>query len=182
MSTIDLFKLRSSFALHDVLTCFNGPFSHGLIDELGTALRYHLERRAVERSAILDVFAVYIELAQNVSNYVRKKGFLPGLPHAPDRAIIAILWDGERFAVAAGNVTMRDDAAELERRILELNGLDKDALRARYKQQRRAPRSPDSPGAGLGLLDIARRAAAPVLATRTPIDGSWEFFSIVVRI
>jgi hypothetical protein len=182
MSTIDLFELRNNFALHDVLTCFNGPFSHGLIDEFGLAVRQHLERRAVERSAVFDVFAVYVELTQNIANYVLAKGFVAGQPHAPDRAIVAILWDGERFAVAAGNVTMREDAAALERRILELNGLDKEALRQRYKEQRRAPHGPDSLGAGLGLLDIARRAAVPVLVTRTPIEGAWEFVSIVVRI
>ena len=35
MPTIDLFELRNNFALHDVLICFNGPFSHGLIEEFG---------------------------------------------------------------------------------------------------------------------------------------------------
>lgn len=182
MSMIDLFELRNSFAMHEVLTCFNGPFSHGLIDEFGMAVRQHLERRAVEHSAVLDVFAVYVELAQNVTNYIVRKGFVPGQPHHPDRAIIAILWDGERFAVAAGNVALHEDAAELERRILELNGLDKEAQRQRYKAQRRAPRDPDRLGAGLGLMDIARRTSLPVMVTRTPIEGQWEFFSILVRI
>ncbi len=182
MPSIDLFELRNHFNLHHVITCFNGPFSHGLIEEFGVAVRRHLEQRAAEHSAVLDVFAVYVELAQNVRNYVATKGFAPGQTHHPDCAVIAILWDGERFAVGAGNVVKREDAAGLEGRISELNGLDKDALRRRYKEQLRAPRPAGSRGAGLGLLDIARRAAMPMLVARTPLTGEWEFISILARI
>jgi hypothetical protein len=182
MPTIDLFELRNTFAMHDVLTCFNGPFSHGLIEEFGVAVRRHLEQRATEHSALLDVFAVYVELAQNVRNYVATKGFTPGQPHNPDCAIITILWDGERFAVAAGNVVARADAVGLAARISELNALDKEGLRLSFKKQLRAPRPAGSLGAGLGLLDIARRAGAPLTFTRTPLAVDWEFFSILVRV
>ena len=182
MPTIDLFELRNNYAMHDVLTCFNGPFSHGLIEEFGLALRQHLEQRSTERSALFDVFAVYVELAQNVRNYVITKGFVAGQPHNPDCAIITILWDGERFAVAAGNVVAQEDAAVLEARISELNGLDREQLRLRFKEQLRATRPVGSLGAGLGLLDIARRAVAPLAVTRTALSPEWEFFSILVRI
>lgn len=182
MPTIDLFDLRNNYGMHDVLTCFNGPFSHGLIEEFGMALRQYLEQRATERSALFDVFAVYVELAQNVRNYVLTKGFIPGQPHNPDCAIITILWDGERFAVAAGNVVTHEDAAVLEARICELNGLDREGLRHRFKEQLRATRPAGSLGAGLGLLDIARRAVAPLDVKRTVLSHEWEFFSILVRI
>ncbi len=63
-----------------------------------------------------------------------------------------------------------------------MNGLDKEALRRRFKEQLRAPHQAGSPGAGLGLLDIARRAAMPLLLARTLLTGEWEFVSILVRI
>lgn len=182
MQTIDLFELRNNFALHDVLICLNGPFSNGLIEEFGVAVRQHLEQRAAAPSALLDVFAVYVELTQNVRNYMIKMGFHPGQPHNPDCATVSILWDGERFAIAAGNVALQEDAAALEGRIRELNGLDKDGLRRQFKAQLREPRPADSLGAGLGLLDIARRAIAPMTITRTPLGGEWEFISILVRL
>ncbi|MEI7892773.1 MAG: SiaB family protein kinase [Myxococcales bacterium] len=182
MQSIDLFKLRTDFARHEVLTCFNGPFSHGFIEEIGVAVRQHLEQQKVESSAVFDVFAVYIELAQNVKNYVAHKAFVPGMAENPDRAIITILWDGDRYAVAAGNAVAQDDGAALERRIVELNGLDKTSLRKRYKEQLRAPHAPENVGAGLGLLDIARRASGPLLHARSPLDAALEFFSILVRI
>lgn len=182
MSSIDLFELRNHFARHDVLTCFSGPFSHGLIEEFGAALRQHLERRAAEHSAVFDVFSVYIELAQNIRNYVQTRGFGPGQPHDPDCAVMTILWDGAHYAVGAGNVVTSADAAALAARIDALNGLDKEALRRSYKAQLRAPRLAGSLGAGLGLLDIARRSAQPITVARTPLPGPFEFLSILVRI
>ena len=74
------------------------------------------------------------------------------------------------------------DAAGLAGRIDELNGLDKRTLRRRFKEQLRAPHQAGSRGAGLGLLDIARRAAPPMLLARTPLTGEWEFVSLLVRI
>lgn len=182
MPNIDLFELRSTFARSHVLTCFNGPFSHGLVEEFGAALRHHLESREAERSAVLDVFAVYVELAQNVRNYLASQGFAPGPPYHPDCAIISILSDDGRYAVGAGNVALRLDAARLEGRIAELNGLDRATLRQRYKAQLRVPHPSGSPGAGLGLLEVARRAAPPIGFNRTLLTDDWDFISILVRI
>ncbi len=182
MPNIDLFELRGALARYHVLTCFNGPFSHGLIEEFGVALRHHLEQRAAEHSTVLDVFAVYVELAQNIRTYLDARAFAAGPPHHPDCAIIGILWDGEHFAVGAGNVALRADAAALEGRIAELNGLDRDGLRRAYKAQLRVPHPPGAPGAGLGLLEVARRAALPLGVSRARLTDDWDFISILVRI
>ncbi|WZB74448.1 DUF6272 family protein [Achromobacter insuavis] len=57
-------------------------------------------------------------------------------------------------------------------RIQQLAALDKAALKAEYKTQLHKPRTPGvASGAGLGLIDIARRAGAPLEASLTPAAG-----------
>ena len=69
MDHADVYSLRETYNQKNILLCFNGPFSQGLIEEIGLALRRHLQSEAVTSSAALDVFAVYIELAQNIREY-----------------------------------------------------------------------------------------------------------------
>lgn len=70
------------------------------------------------------------------------------------------------------------------RRIAELATLDKAALKAAYKTQLHKPRDPGAAsGAGLGLIDIARRAGAPLRASLSPsAQAGWDFFSLSVEI
>ena len=69
MDHSDLYLLRETYNQKDILLCFNGPFSQGLIEEIGNALKHHLQKEAASTSSALDVFAVYIELAQNIREY-----------------------------------------------------------------------------------------------------------------
>lgn len=52
-------------------SCFNGPVTAPLIEEIGTALRKHMEGLEELPSAVADVFSVYIEMAQNIRRYAQ---------------------------------------------------------------------------------------------------------------
>lgn len=77
-----------------------------------------------------------------------------------------------------------EDGRSLVARIQRLAELDKAALKAEYKTQLHKPRTQGvASGAGLGLIDIARRAGAPLEASLTPAAGEGRaFFSLSVVI
>ena len=55
---MDLYNLRKQFDESGMMMCFNGPFSHSIIEEIGTALRNYLAAENIAKAAVLDVFAV----------------------------------------------------------------------------------------------------------------------------
>jgi hypothetical protein len=55
------------------MLCFNGPFTATLIEEIGKALRNHMEGLQESPSSVSDVFSVYIELTQNIRRYTLLK-------------------------------------------------------------------------------------------------------------
>lgn len=63
---LDLFALREEFNRQQIMLCFNGPISRSLIEEIGNALREYLKADHAAPSAAMDVFAVYIEMTQNI--------------------------------------------------------------------------------------------------------------------
>lgn len=180
MDHADLYKLRETYSTKHMLLCFNGPFSQGLIEEIGHALKKYMGSEAASSSASLDVFAVYIEIAQNIQHYAAEHGY----NEADASATVVISRDeAGHYEVSAGNIVELADGEALAGRVEALAGLDKAELKAAYKTQLRKPREENAGGAGLGLLDIARKSSVPCSCSLHPVDdGTRYFFSLRVVI
>ena len=185
MEHADLFRLRETYNSQQIMLCFNGPFSQGLIEEIGSALRRHMEAEVVDSSisssAARDVFAVYIELTQNIQHYSQLQNY----NDADASATVVIGRDDDgRYVISAGNVIENTDAPAIIERVNELAIMDKTQLKAVYKEQLRRPVAEGSKsGAGLGLIDIMRKANAPVSCSLYPLKSQTQsFFSLCVII
>ncbi|MFA6506741.1 MAG: SiaB family protein kinase [Treponemataceae bacterium] len=175
----NLAALQRSFSEQGILMCFNGSFTHGIIEEIGTAIRRYLEGEKLTSGSITDVFAVYIEQTQNVKNYLERRRFAP---EARNAAVIVIGNAGGMYQVCSGNTIAHSDIEELTSRLETVNSLDKTGLRKFYKERIREPHDPASPSAGLGLIDIARRASTKLEYSFQTIDEEYSFFSLSVSV
>lgn len=176
MDTIDLFAMRERFNDQQIMLCFNGPISRSLIEEIGNALRNYLSADHAHPSAAMDVFAVYIEMTQNISHYARVRGWT----EQESGATVVVSRDADgHYVVSAGNLVEQADGEALIDAVNQLAGLDKAALKSAYKEQLRKPRDAEkTSGAGLGLIDIARKASQPLQASLRPVNGGRCFFSL----
>lgn len=179
----NLLELKKTLEDANILICFNGPFSQSIIEELGNAVRRYLSHDQMESAVLMDVFAVYIEQTQNIRNYARRRAALGDTNPAYEMATVLIGRDGDRHIVASGNVVHVDDAGALATAIDELNGLDRQALRARFKEQSRKPAATEvGRGAGLGLIEIARKTSGPIQHKIHAISEQHVFFQIIAAI
>jgi len=179
---MDLFEIKEQLRGAGILVSFNGSFSHSLIEELGTAVKKYLESAEAKPSAMMDVFSVYIEAAQNVRNYSERR-LAAGAGKADLEAnILVIARRNEHYEISAGNTIDAADVPALTERLGRLADMDKAGLKALYKEQLRRERAPGEDGAGLGLIEMARRASEPLRYGFTPIDGGLSYFSLTVVI
>ncbi|MDR9438682.1 MAG: biofilm regulation protein kinase SiaB [Halomonas sp.] len=177
---MDLLSMRESYQRDRVMLCFNGPISRSLIEEIGKALRNYLDTQQATPSAAMDVFAVYIEMTQNIRHYARRQGY----DDTQASATVAIAQNGEgHYQVSAGNLVELADGERLVSMIEALAPLDRAELKAAYKQQLRCPRGAKrESGAGLGLLDMARKASRPLQASLQALPDGQGFFSLTATI
>jgi len=177
METQDLLVLREHYNRQRIMLCFNGPISRSLIEEIGNALRNYLTAEQAQPSAAMDVFAVYIEMTQNIRHYATSKN----LSDSQASGTITISREQDHYIINAGNVVDIADGEALLQRIHHLAGLDKTGLKALWKTQMRQPRQAGaSSGAGLGLIDMARKASQPLAASFNRLDDHSGFFSLQV--
>lgn len=180
MNASDLYALRQRFNQDRTLLCFNGPISRSLIEEIGNALKNYLEVEQARPAEAMDVFSSYIEMTQNIRQYALHHNY--GDSDAAATVVIARDPQG-RYVVTVGNRVEITDGQRLVDRVKELALMDKAELKAIYKAQLRQPRDPSATtGAGLGLIDLARRATAGIEATLSPHGDGRGFFSLSVVI
>jgi len=177
---MDLLSMRESYQRDRIMLCFNGPISRSLIEEIGKALRNYLDTQQATPSAAMDVFAVYIEMTQNIRHYARQRGY----DEAQASATVAVARDAEgRYLISAGNLVELADGERLVRAVEALGPLDRAELKAAYKQQLRRPREAEGgSGAGLGLLDMARKTSRPLQASLQPLPDGQGFFSLTATL
>jgi len=176
---MQLCELRNEFNKSNILMCFNGPCYHGIIEELGIAVRNHLEGENSSKGVLVDVFAVYIELAQNVRNYISLNKI-----NKPEivSSIMTIGRNEEKYSVSSGNIVLNKDVEKLCSRVNELNDMTYEEVKKNYRKQMRSDVTPGALGAGLGLLDIAKRSTEKMTYTVSDFDETSKFFTLTAHI
>lgn len=179
---IDLVNLQSTFRESGILICFSGHFSQGIIEEMSEAIRSHLENFDASKSEAYCVIAVFVEQTQNIKNYSSRQGNPASKEFIDASGIVIIGKNSDGFYINAGNPICNRDIAALQARLERIASMDKAALKQFYKEQMNAPFDPATGGAGLGLIDIARKASRPIEYSFKPYGDNYHFFSINVTV
>lgn len=185
MKSLNLWELRQQLDAANILICFNGPLSQSIIEQLGLAVKRHLEAETLNEGLLYDVFAVYIEQSQNIQNYTALKAAQGAVGGAAryDAATIAIgRVEPDHYLVTSGNPVAKADIPALTQMLDELAGLDAEGLKARFREQRRRPRGEGSSNAGLGLIDMARKSSRPLEYQVREMDEHTAYFHLIAVI
>lgn len=178
----DLLEIQQALRKQGILISFSGRFSQAVIEELGDAVKRYLETEATSQNETYNVFSIFIEQTQNIKNYgsSHEEGSAGSL--MAGSGIVTIGKTSEGYFVSSGNLIENKDAQCLKARIEALSGLDKTALKKLYKEQLKKELPPGSTGAGLGLIDMAKRSSRPLEFSILPRDEQFSFFTLKVHV
>lgn len=162
-----------------IVFSFTGYVSEGILFALGEALKQKMALDETDANVTKKVFSVFVEQVQNIIRYSADR--LEGEPGGKielSSGMIAVGREGERFFVVCGNIVSRNDVTMLRERLQMLATMDKDALKAFYKEKLKEPPEAQSKGASIGLIEIARRASEPIEFDFMDIDPIHAFFCL----
>lgn len=173
-----LFTLQNVLRENKILISFSGKLSQGLIEEYGQAVKKYLENEELPRNEVYHTFSIFIELTQNIKNYCSRKESYPFFDELASSCIIAIGKMENGHFVCSGNLIENSDIDVLKNHIDPLLTMDKAELKQLYKQTLKKEITPDCSGAGLGLIEIARKASEPLMYSITPINDHFSFYTL----
>ena len=189
MLASQLMDTRAMLHRHGVIFAYSGYVTEPVLSGVGEALKQKLTIDDADTKTLRSVFAVFVEQMQNIIRYSAEKA-QPALPPASDAAalreirygILTIGKENGEYVVCAGNLVARSDVGRLRAQLIKIRDMSKDELKALYKEQLRAEPEEGSKGAGLGFMEIARRASKPIEFDFADIDSTYAFFALKASI
>ncbi|NQU64516.1 MAG: hypothetical protein HQ517_09575 [SAR324 cluster bacterium] len=174
-----LYQLKKHLTENHVFLCFNGPFSQELLVEIGVLLKHKMESVEASPTTIFRVFSILVEQSQNIIRFSADK--FPKNDTSDDEYMsgaIAVGLDQDVYFVTAGNKIRNTEIDRLHEQLTRLQKMDKEALNKLYKEQRKNGKPLHEKAAGLGLIELARKASQPVEFQFEKMDDTFSFFSI----
>lgn len=185
----ELFDIRAMLHKQGIIFAYSGYVTETVLSGVGEAVKQKLTIEDADTKTIRSVFAVFVEQMQNIIRYSAETAPQSASALAAIGAlreirygILTIGEEGGDYVVYAGNLVARKDVNRLRERLIKIQSMSKDELRALHKEKLRAEPEEGSKGAGLGFMEIARRASRPIEFDFTDVDDNYAFFSLKASI
>lgn len=123
------------------------------------------------------VLNIMVECLQNINRH--------NLEVEEERSMSSIFMIGIEkgdYYVITGNVMMKKNVEDLKEQLKYINTLDGEGINDKYAEVIKTGRIHERGGAGLGLLDIARRSGQELEYEFKAIDDKYAFFSLLTRV
>ncbi len=165
-----------------IIFSFSGPVSQSLLEGIGETLRQKMSLEETSTTVTQKVFSIFVELMQNVINYSAERG---SVRHEEQDLRFGILIIGKRddhFYIQCGNYITKEQKGPLIDILTKIQTMNTDELKRYYKEQRRKETQNESKGAGLGFIEMARKASKPLTFDIIPIQAEKEFFVVTAEV
>ncbi len=140
----------------DIILSYKGPLTDILLSEFSRDIRKKIQEYP---KAGKKVFAIFMELAQNVLFYSKEMNHFGN----NDRVGTLVILDmGDAYKVVTGNLVFKNAVEPLSEKCEIVNSLDRERLREYKRKLRNSPGSEESRGAGIGMVQAALTSANPL--------------------
>jgi hypothetical protein len=187
MKNVDYMKLIYDFhkeMLSNKFTLvYEGEITHQITKAFTSLAENKMDSYSEDASMKKKVFHVMVECLQNLSKHAEDFD-TDGQPGAGNGIFIVgrVGDDNQDYHVMTGNAVENAKVSELKALLEKINHLDKEGLKELFKKQMREGSLSEKGGAGLGLIDIARKTGEQLEYHFVDIDDKTSFFLLRTKI
>ncbi|KAB1073702.1 SiaB family protein kinase [Methylobacterium planeticum] len=176
----DFMSFHEASKRNGVILSFGGDLSESVLFSLGEVLKLRMQQDDTDASVAKRVFSIFVEQAQNIIRYSADKVVPAEKPAARwiSGGMIAVGTEGGRFFVVCGNEVGQGEVTGLRERLDHITALSSEELKRFYREKLRQPPDEGSLGGSIGLIEIARRASAPVEYDFQTINADRSLFCL----
>ena len=171
-------KLLKQEAANDLSFIYYGDFSDQINDALIPLAEVVIGHSNIDMKIRKRAFYIFVECIQNVNRHHCKEKRLKTFP----KEIFSIRQKKGRFNIAFGNVLKNSMVGDLKSKIDRLNQTSVEELNIEYKKILRDTILSKLGGAGLGLIEVARKSGNKIQYSFERLDGKRSYFSMETNV
>ncbi len=166
----DELALLEGLQREDLVYIYRGVFSQVITDSIIALTENNLDSVGESSKLKKRVFSIMVECLQNITRHQ----FIDG--HEDINGLFVVCNKNKSYQMTSGNVVDNAAIPHLKQLIDKVNSLDKDALKDYYKQVLEDGSISSKGGAGLGLIEMARKSGNKLFYTFENIDDEISYF------
>lgn len=177
MTDSDLFSLYSSGVLEKTILMFKGLLTQDILVVLAEMLTNNLSNDPRQKTT-KKMFSIFVELAQNIHRYSSEKFNVDG--REIGAGIVLVNEFKTYYTLISGNIIENDKLEVLQEHLAQINTMDEEELKNYRKEKLRQKRDNGEKGAGVGLVDIARKASRHIELRVKALENNKSFISFYI--
>jgi len=182
-ASLDINKYYKELLPEDIIMSYKGAPSEDLLNSLLSIAESKLMLLTAHSKLRKKLYHILIEAIQNIHHHFDHDEHVN--PDDGGAIIFVLSRDQKRedsYIVIIGNYIINEDIPWLKSHLERINQMDKSQLREFYRNQLHQGELSEKGGAGLGMIDIARRSGNPLDFSFRDCHNGSSFFSLRVRI
>lgn len=185
---IDTFDFYDKMERSNIMLSFKGEITSDLLSSILKIIESKLESTGERPKIRRRVYNILVECLQNLYHHIDDFPLNTGSKADPGNvsartAIFMIGKVDEHYSIITANYMLTSNVTILRSRIDEINSLDRDQLKARYQAVLNDGQvREDTGGAGLGMIDIARKSGNKLGYEFKEVSDEYTFFTLFIKI
>jgi hypothetical protein len=158
---------------------FRGVITQEKTKSILAAAERYLQSRAEDQQIIRKVFNIMVESLQNMALHSEDPvaGTAGGYDH-----VFLLKGDPLRYTISTGNLVVNAKAGALVKKLSLINSLNGNKLKKKYQDTIQKKLLSEKGGAGVGLVDMARRSGERLKYNFCALSGKYCFFWLNVNV
>lgn len=182
---MDIFKYYSELEQGRIILSFKGKISEEFLSSVYQTMENHFEEGAEDIRLKKKIYYILIECLQNVFHHTGNLNDENGKSdfEGNDNAIFMISKSlADNYVITTGNFIPEKKISALKDRIDSINKMSKEELKALYLDQLNSTELSEKGGAGLGIIDIARKSGSKLNYSFHSVNPETSFFTLSIEI
>lgn len=156
---------------------YRGLFTQAIIKHILSLTETNIDKTGESVKVKKRVYLIMVEGLQNITRHQELTEF-----EKNNQAIFLIQKIGSQYHVTTGNAITNDRIEMLSSQIEKVNSLNEDELKVYYREVLTKGKISEKGGAGLGLIEMARKSGNKLLYKFQQVDDRESFFYLRTEI
>jgi len=182
---LNFLEIHKQMRMNSIALFFKGCVTFELIDSIIMIVSSRLEQLENNLGVRKRVYGVLTECLQNLCNNIEsseESKEMTELNYDLHSAVIMVDSNDEGYFIKTGNFVSNSKIEDLKKSIEGINLLSKEELREKYNKILSNKIFSEKGGAGLGLIDIAKKSGKKLEYDFETVDNKFSFFSFQITI
>jgi hypothetical protein len=173
------YQLYKTMKTNEINLVYEGEVTQEITKTFTSLTEKNMARSEEPNQVQRKVFNVMVECLQNISKHADT---LSDEADDDRRGIVMVSKGDDSYKIITGNVIRNSKVPGLKESLEHINSLDKAGLSSLYKQQIVEAKLSEKGGAGLGLIDIAKKTGSKLSYQFKELNEDVSFFILTSTI